>query len=281
MPTVKYPRLDLRNSVVAITGAGRGIGRETAIAFARAGATVAIGDLDLDAAQQVAEETGGTAFQLDVTTKDSFAEFLGGARDLGELNVLVNNAGVMPAGSFFDESDAISAASLNVNVWGLIHGMRLALPEMIARGRGHVVNVASLAGKFPTPGLAVYCASKYAAVGLSATVREEIAGTGVSVSTILPSAVRTRLSSGLKLGGGMPTVDPDQVAAAVVKSVSTRRAEIAVPGWVRGLEPVLAATPEPVLQLVRGLMDGNRALRTENAQVRAAYEEAIAAQTKE
>ncbi len=83
-----------------------------------------------------------------------------------------------------------------INVQGLVHGLRSVLPGMIARGRGHVVNVASMAGKIPLPGMAVYNASKFAAVGLTAAVRREYAATGVSVSAVLPSAVRTELASG-------------------------------------------------------------------------------------
>src|SRR5439155_18078180 len=114
---------------------------------------------------------------------------------------------------------------------GLINGMQLVMPHMIERGRGHVVNVASLAGKMAAPGMAVYNASKFAAVGLSAAVRVEYAHTGVSVSAVLPTAVRTRLTDGVPLGRGLPTVDPEDIAKAIVGSVRTRKAELPVPGY--------------------------------------------------
>ncbi|MDT4920270.1 MAG: hypothetical protein QOI15_1172, partial [Pseudonocardiales bacterium] len=204
-----YPPIDLTDAVVLITGGGRGIGRTTGAAFTARGATVCLADLDLPVAQDSAAEIGGAAFSVDVTSRASFERCVADVTArYGRIDVLVNNAGVMPLGGFLDEPDALSATTLDVNVWGLIHGMRLVLPDMIERGSGHVVNVASMAGKVPVPGMAVYNASKFAARGLSLAVRDEIAGTGVSVSTLLPSAVRTELASGVRLGHGLPTVDP-------------------------------------------------------------------------
>ncbi|MGV7904220.1 SDR family NAD(P)-dependent oxidoreductase, partial [Mycobacterium kansasii] len=87
--------------------------------------------------------------------------------------------------------------------------------SMVARGHGHVVNVASMAGMIPIPGMVTYNASKFAALGASLAARREYAGTGVTVSAVLPSAVRTELASGVQLGNGLPTVDPEDVARAV------------------------------------------------------------------
>ena len=204
-------------------------------------------------------------YTLDVTSRDSFAEFTGAVLDrFGRIDILVNNAGVMPLGDFLSEDDAISATTLDVNVWGLIHGMRLVLPHMIERGSGHVVNVASMAGKLVVPGMAVYNASKFAAVGLSASVREEYRDTGVSVTAVLPSAVRTRLASGVPLGHGMPTVEAEDVAKAIVASVGNRRAEITVPRYLAGWDLLNAAVPEPVMRLGRKLIGDRRALTSVN-----------------
>lgn len=162
----------------------------------------------------------------------------------------------------------------------LIHGMRLTLPHMIERGSGHIVNVASMAGKLAVPGMAVYNASKFAAVGLSAGVREEYAHTGVSISAVLPSAVRTRLASGVPLGHGMPTVDPEDVARAIVGSVGSRRGEITVPGYLAGWDLLNAAVPEPIMRLGRRLIGDRRALTSVDHEARGAYEEAIAEQAR-
>jgi NADP-dependent 3-hydroxy acid dehydrogenase YdfG len=266
-----YPKIELDGAVVAVTGGARGIGKATADLFASRGATVCVGDLDL--------ADTPNAFVVDVTSRDSFGAFVEAAIGRhGRIDILVNNAGVMPVGDFLSEDDAISKTTLDVNVWGLIHGMRAVMPHMLDRGRGHVVNVASMAGKLVVPGLAVYNASKFAAVGLSGAVREEYRSSGVSVSTVLPSAVRTRLASGVPLGHGMPTVEAEDVARAVVGSVRRRCAEITVPRYLSGWDLLNAATPEPVMRLGRKLIGDRRALTSVQHDVRAAYEESIAVQ---
>jgi short-subunit dehydrogenase len=259
----RYPGIDLVGAIVAITGGARGIGAATAEAFARRGARVHVGDLD-------------GPVHLDVASRASFDAFIKSAP--GPIDVLVNNAGVMPLGAFLDEDDAISATTLNVNVWGLINGMRAVAPGMIARGQGHIVNVASMAGKIAIPGMAVYNASKFAAVGLSGSVRAELEPGGVSVTAVLPSAVRTDLASGAPLGHGMPTVDPSEVADAIVDSVRHRRAEVTVPRFLAGWDAFEALTPGPVLRLGRRMLGDRRALTSVDHDARAAYEKRIADQ---
>jgi cation diffusion facilitator CzcD-associated flavoprotein CzcO/short-subunit dehydrogenase len=263
-----YPKFALDGAVVVITGGARGIGRAGADLFTGKGATVCIGDLD------------GAEYTVDVTSRDSFSEFIDAVIDrFGRIDVLVNNAGVMPLGDFLSEEDAIRATTFDVNVWGLINGMRPVMPHMIERGSGHVVNVASMAGKLVVAGMAVYNASKFAAVGLSAAVREEYRGTGVSVTAVLPSAVRTRLASGVQLGHGLPTVDPEDAARAIVVSVDNRRAEITVPRHLAGWELLNALVPERVMRLGRKMIGDRRALTWVDHDARAAYEESIRAGT--
>ncbi|WP_067544141.1 SDR family oxidoreductase [Nocardia crassostreae] len=271
-----YPAIDLDGARVLVTGAGRGIGQCTAELFARNGAEVAIADVDVEAAQLTAASLGAKAFELDVRDHEQWDKAVA---DFGRIDILVNNAGVMPAGAFLDEPDAVGHTTIDVNVWGLIHGMRAVAPGMIDRGKGHIVNVASLAGKIPIAGLAVYNASKFAAVGLSAATRLEFEPHGISVSCVMPSAVRTRLSSGLTLGAGLPTVDPEDVAAAVVATTRTRKAEVAVPNYLGPLDVALAAAPEPAVRLVRRLFNGDRALHPSDEGTRAKYEEQIRAIT--
>jgi NADP-dependent 3-hydroxy acid dehydrogenase YdfG len=276
---VRYPSIELDGAVVLITGGGRGIGRATGAAFAARGATVCLADLDLPVAHEAAAELDAHPFGVDVTSRASFAHCVADVVARFErIDVLVNNAGVMPLGGFLDEPDSLSATTLDVNVWGLVHGMRLVLPAMVERGAGHIVNVASMAAKMPVPGMAVYNASKFAALGLSRAVREEFASTGVSVSAVLPSAVRTGLASGVPLGHGMPTVDPEDVARAIVGSLRNRRAEIPVPGYLRLFDVVDALVPEPVFRLERRLLDDARALTSVDHDARAEYEQRVADQ---
>lgn len=279
----KYPEIDLRGAVVLVTGAGRGIGRATALAMVARGARVAVADLDRSAADAVAAEIGSAAraYTLDVRTRKSWDACVAAvAADLGPIDVLVGNAGVMPVAAFLEEPDEIGETTIDVNVWGLIHGMRAVAPAMIERGRGHIVNVASLAGKIAIPGLAVYNASKFAAVGLSSAARLEFADHGVSVSAVLPSAVRTTLTSGLPLGKGLPTVDAEDIAAAVVRTCRTRRAQTPVPGYLAALDVALAVTPEPLITLVRRAVGGNRALTSVDEAGRADYDARVRAVTR-
>jgi short-subunit dehydrogenase len=274
--------IELAGAVVAITGAGRGIGRAAADEFARRGARVCIGDLDGDRAATAAGEIGRGAepFQVDVRSRESFAEFIGSAeRAVGPIDVLVNNAGVMPAGRFLDESEATTAMILAVNVVGPIHGMRLVLPGMIERGRGHVINVASMLGKTELPGLATYTASKHALVGLTAAVRAELPGSGVTLTTVLPAVVNTELSSGIPIPlARIVRVQPQDVARAIVESCQSRPKEVAVPRWM-GLYPALRPfIPDVVESLIRKVVGDDKALTAVDADERAAYSDRISRQ---
>ncbi|KAA1419287.1 SDR family oxidoreductase [Nocardioides humilatus] len=277
----RYPKIDLDGALVAITGAARGIGLATAKEFIAAGAHVALGDLDEAMVKEAAAELGVNAsgHRLDVTDKGSFGAFLEAAElQHGQpLDVLVNNAGVMPNSAFLDQEDRIDRLTMDVNVYGVIHGMRLALPGMVRRQQGHVVNVASLAGKFPIKGLAVYNASKYAVVGLTAATRLEFEGTGVSITAVLPSAVKTELSSGIDYGL-LPAVEPEDIAAAVVKSVRNRKAEIAVPSYVGFAANGAPMVPEGVMRVFRHAVHDDAAITRVDDSVRKAYIDRIESQ---
>ncbi|MEU4595902.1 SDR family oxidoreductase [Nocardia sp. NPDC023988] len=271
-------RIDLNGAVVVITGGGRGIGAATAQAFSAKGARVWIGDIDTDVAAATAASIPHChSARLDVTGVESWREFLTeviGAE--GRLDVLVNNAGVMPLGSFTEETEATTDLILDVNVRGVVNGMRAVLPGMVETGRGHIVNVASMAGMIPIPGMVTYNGSKFAALGLSLAARREYAGTGVTITAVLPSAVRTELSSGATLGKGIPTVDPEDVARAVVDSVHRTPETISVPGWLApGWSAVQALVPSFVENRVRRLVDDRRALTGIDAESRRAYTERI------
>ncbi|MEB3020748.1 SDR family oxidoreductase [[Mycobacterium] crassicus] len=264
------------DSLVLITGGARGIGAATAALFAARGARVWIGDVDEDTCRRTADELGVSGGRLDVTSAESWQQMLAGieAAD-GPLDILVNNAGVMPLGALRDETEQVRDLILDVNVRGVLNGMQAVLPGMAGRGHGHVVNVASMAGMVPLPGMVTYNASKFAAVGASLAARREYAGTGVVVSVVLPSAVRTELTSGAPLGGGMPTVDPDHVAAAILAVLKSGAARRSVPRWVAPAWSATAFVPERLHNLARRLLDDRRALTSLDTTARGAYIERV------
>lgn len=276
--------IPLDGSTVVVTGGARGIGAKTAELFSQHGATVWIGDVDIDVAEQTASRIPRCrSARLDVTRRDSWDQFVAQVlTESGRIDVLVNNAGVMPLGAFETEAESTTDLILDVNVRGVLNGMRAVIPVMITRGSGHVVNVASMAGMIPVPGMVTYNASKFAAVGASLAARTEYAGTGVTVCAVLPSAVRTELSSGVQLGGGMPTVDPEDVAQAILKTLRTKAARTSVPEWVApGWALVDALVPEFVQRAARSIIDDRRALHGMDPAGRSAYLERIDRQSKE
>ncbi|MGH2861948.1 MAG: SDR family oxidoreductase [Solirubrobacteraceae bacterium] len=269
----------LNGKVVAITGGARGIGRATAGVLLAHGARVAIGDLDGELTRAVAEELGagviGTA--LDVTSRDSFSGFLDRVeRELGPLDVLVNNAGIAPMGEFARESDAVAARVLEVNVGGTMLGCKLAVERMLPRGSGHIVNLSSGLGRAPSPGIATYSASKHAIVGLTGSLRIELEGSGLELHLILPNLTGTDMSDGVRALRGARLVRPQQVAAAIAGVLQTGRAEVYVPrqlGWLITLETVL---PSPIVGPLRRLLGADRMFTQVDALERAAYEARIA-----
>ncbi len=218
--------------VVAVTGAARGIGRATASMLAREGAAVALGDIDPDAVRSAAAEIGGEAvgLQLDVTDADSFRRFLEQAAAAhGPLDVLVNNAGVMAVGPFLEEEPAAASRLVSVNLEGTMLGMRLALPGMIARGHGQVINVISAAAYVAAPGEATYSATKHGVRALTDAVRAELGGGGVTLTAVFPGVVDTDLARGTRPPRGGRLIPPEEVATAIAAAVRDPRPEVFVP----------------------------------------------------
>ncbi|WP_149261050.1 SDR family oxidoreductase [Actinomadura sp. K4S16] len=249
--------IELKGAVVCVTGAARGIGRCTAAALAARGARVWIGDVDGDAVAETASDLGVKGHLLDVTDPEGFRAFLDAARADGPVDMLVNNAGIMRMGAFSEQSLAGHHHEIAVNLSGVVNGTYLVLPDMIARGRGHIVNVASMAAKVTTPGIAVYCATKFAVAALSRAVRAELHGTGVTLTTIMPAATRTDLTSGVSLDL-QPTLKPEDVAEAIVASARHGRREVTVPRWLAPMGAVEQALPEPALETLKRVVTRHR-----------------------
>jgi NADP-dependent 3-hydroxy acid dehydrogenase YdfG len=276
----KQPRI-LVGQVAAITGSARGIGRATAHAFVRQGMKVAVGDLDAELARATAEELGPNAagFALDVTRRDSFEAYVAAAEErFGPIDVLVNNAGIMPLGRFLDEDDATAIRVIDINLHGVIHGMKIVLPRMMARNRGHVVNIASQAGKYGAPGGATYSATKHAVVGLTEAVRGElrIEGSDVLLSYVMPYVVNTELGAGTRRARGFRNLEPSEVAEAIVDTLRDGTVEVWLPRSSRHTHRIGALLPRRASESITRAMGADRVLMGADAKARAAYEQRAA-----
>ena len=255
-------------ALVAVTGAGSGIGEATSLAFAQAGARVLAIDINENAAERVAAAcavSGAAAQSYACDVADADAVFA--VRDEieaqhGVPDALVNNAGVGILGPLLDSTVEDWAWLRSINLDGVAHGCYAFGPGMIARGSGQVVNVASMAGFIPNRHMAAYCASKAAVVSLSQCLRADWAPAGVGVSVVCPAVIRTPIASNSRyvgtvadkrtkaertLGWGQP---PSVVAKVILDCVERNRDVVPVGHGSTVAYKLLRGAPQPVLGLV-------------------------------
>jgi short-subunit dehydrogenase len=245
-----------------------------------AGMKVAIGDLDGELAVQTAAELSGgngNTFggQLDVTDRSSFEAFLDEVEQhVGPIDVLVNNAGIMPVTRFLDEDDDMARRIMDINVHGVIIGTKLALARMIPRNHGHIVNISSQAGKVGVPGGATYAASKHAVIGLTESVRGEmrLLGANIDLSYVMPSVVATELGGGLATTRGVKTLEPTEVADAIVDALRHGTIDVWVPKAVKPLNAVASLLPRRAAEGLGRAMGADKVLFDADRNARAGYE---------
>jgi NAD(P)-dependent dehydrogenase (short-subunit alcohol dehydrogenase family) len=246
---------NLHGKTVLVTGAGSGIGRETALLAAQRGADLAICDVSAEglAATEAQARAGGRdviARQVDVSDREQMREFAAAVNGAaGPVDLLVNNAGVgLGAGlleSELEDWDWI----VSINVMGVVHGCHFFIPPMVARGQGgHVANVSSAAGFFATPSLVAYTATKFAVLGLSESLRAELAPHGIGVTAICPGIINTPITQNSRLRGEAAepgrreqvvnayrrrNYGPDRVAKNILRAVERNRivAPISPEAW--------------------------------------------------
>lgn len=250
----------VNGKVVVVTGGARGIGLATARTLHDLGAKVAIGDVDEATVKEAGADLDlGFYARLDVTDRQSFTTFLDDVeRELGPVDVLINNAGICPAGSFLDEPDEITARTIDINLFGVILGTKLAAERMVKRGRGHIINIASVGAVNVVPGIATYCATKHAVLGYTDTARLELRGTGVTASVVLPTLTNTSMIDGVASASGLKNAEPEDIAAGIVGLITKPKPRLTVTRTAAVLVGLTRRLPLRVHEAVSRAMNADR-----------------------
>jgi len=230
--------VDLRGKVVLITGASSGIGAKVAVLLAEKGAVPVLTARSVEKMSELAANIPGehAVYGMDVRSDEQVERVVSQAiARYGKIDVLLNNAGYGEFVPFTEASIAHFQEMMDVNYMGTVRCTRAALPSMISSGQGHIVNVASMAGKMATAKSTAYAATKHAVLGFTNALRQDLRGTGVAVSAVNPGPIDTPFFERADPGGqyvrniGWFMMSPDKVAKAIVSVIERRRPELDLP----------------------------------------------------
>jgi all-trans-retinol dehydrogenase (NAD+) len=229
---------DLREKVVLVTGAARGMGLKHARTFACEGARVVLTDIDkeeLEMAAELLKRSGYDvyAYELDIADREAcFALCEKVESEVCPIDVLINNAAIANNEGVLEMSEESYRRITDVNYLGQVWMMQAAVPGMVRREKGHVVNVASTAGKVGVARLGPYCATKHALVGITDAVRQELKKSGVNFTIVCPGYIDTGMFAGAKVPFATRNLDPQRVADAVLEAVKKNKTEIYIPSFI-------------------------------------------------
>jgi short-subunit dehydrogenase len=247
--------LDLRRRKILLTGASRGIGSHVALELAKRGAELVLTARDADQLAEVAQACEGAGARVhviaaDLMKADDRARLV---ECSGEIDVLINNAGVEYTKALLDQTDAEVAAQLELNLAVPIDLTRRVLPQMLARRTGTIVNISSMSGKGATPFNSIYAATKYGLVGWSASLRIELQGSGVHVGVVCPGFVAEGMwgRTGLQAPAIMRAVSPAKVVKAVIQVLGGAGEVLVTPGPIRPLLALRELFPSLEAPLMR------------------------------
>lgn len=259
---------NLQEKVALVTGAASGIGRALSLELARWGAHLILVDRNEVGLAEVARLIRPMGREVacigaDLSTKEGINQAARRAiRQMGQVDILVNNAGIMPLGPVSAMSLSDWEALIDINVWAPVRMTNLLLPHMISRGHGHIVNVGSVAGLLPVPGMTAYALSKFAVVGYTEALRNEVSDEGIDVTCICPGFTRTGLAHTKGYGeGGLQQLgvrlieligaSPERVALQIVRAIRHRKG-LATPGTTGTLLPTLMRLSPSLINSVMG-----------------------------
>lgn len=249
--------------VAVVTGAGSGIGQALAVELGRAGAKVAISDVDTEGLAQTAEQLTaiGATFKsdrLDVTEREAFLAYADAVNEhFGKVNQIYNNAGITFIGSIEDSRFKDIERVIDVDYWGVVNGTKAFLPHLISSGDGHVINISSALGLFSAPGQAAYVSAKFAVRGFTESLHQEMARAGhpVRVTTVHPGGIKTAFARNATGVEGLNHAElatlfeeqqakttPQRAAQLILDGVRKNKARVLVGPDVKAMDLVVRLT---------------------------------------
>lgn len=251
-----------QNKVAVITGAGSGIGQALAIALAKAGAQLAISDINADNIAATAQQCSSLGaktrhYQLDCGKRDDiYAHADQVIRDFGSVNLVINNAGVAVNATVLELTDEDFHWLMNINFWGMVHGSRAFLPHLITSGDGHLVNVSSIFGMIGVPRQAAYNASKFAIRGFTEALRQELIldKAPVQVSCVHPGGVKTNIARAARRGTSDVSKDIGAKFEEFARTTSAQAAQIILRGIHRNKPRIFVGMDSKIIDLIQRLL---------------------------